>query len=418
MKKIIVSLLLILCLLLPTLLIACDDTATPPTEEESSEESTTLADVPQNTPSTPDKPNQPNEPSEPNSPEKPLPEEPDPSLSYPRPSNVYTYPLTEQTQGIKVLGERRAKLDGCISMDWTGSGIEFNADLNTVSTVSFVAKASAPCYYKAYVDGKLHKNGTSDYFTVGTDDTTIELKNVPYGKHVIRLVKATGYTLALSQLYSVTLDGTISETAPAKNDLYIEFLGDSISCGWGIMGNYDGGYESQDGTQAYPYRLAQRLNADYAILGLSGRGVIYGTPNFDKNYLHASPSRSSAEHNFSRQADIVIINLGTNEQGNNASSTDFGAGYLRLLETIFQKNGDDCVVYCLWGAMNGAYNARIQNAIDTYLASHSTAQIYELELERSTTPGGSPSWGHPGYGDNTKYVFALEALLNETYFAN
>ncbi len=415
MKKIILSWLLILCLILPSVLVACDDTATVPskTETESTEEETTTEK--QDPPEQPNEPENPNNNSGTNNNDNPN----KPSISlpiYPRPSNVRTYPLTEQTAGIKVLGERRAKIDGCITMDWTGAGVEFNVDLNTKSTVSFVAKSNDPCYFKAYVDGVLWKNGTSNYFTVAKENTTLELKNIPYGKHAIRLVKATGYTLALAQLYSVTLDGTISETTPAKNDLYIEFLGDSISCGWGIMGNYDGTYESQDGTQAYPYRLATRLNADYSILALSGRGVIYGSPNFDKNYLHASPSRSTAEHDFARQADIVIINLGTNEEGNNASASDFGAGYLRLLETIFQKNGDDCAVYCLYGAMNSAYSARIHEAVNAYLASHTNAKIYTLQLERSTTPGGSPTWGHPGFGDNTKYLFAIEAKLNETYF--
>ena len=339
-----------------------------------------------------------------------------PLPSYPRPSEVRTYALTEDTAGIKVLGERRAKVDGCITMDWTASGIEFNVDLNTKSTISFVAKASANCYYKAYIDGELYKNGTSDYFTVGTAKTTIELTNVPYGKHTVRLVKATGYTLALSEVYSVTLDGTISETAPAQNDLYIEFLGDSITCGWGVVGDRDGNYTSQDGTLAYPYRLATALNADYSILGLSGKGVIYGTPNFDQNYIHTSPLRSTSDiYDFARKADIVVINLGTNEQGNGASATEFQAGYLRLLEAVFEKNGEDCVVYCLYGAMNDAYFPQAQNAINEYLKSHPNAKIYTFKLDASTTAGGSPSWGHPGSGDNMKYYMKLKKLIDQTY---
>lgn len=403
MKKAILSWLLIFCLILPSLLVACDDVVTPEPENEPSEEVSDEAGESQ------DSDDQAQNPSD----TTPEPEE----IPFPRPSNVRTYTLTEETAGIKVLGERRAKIDGCITMDWTGSGIEFNAEVNIQSTVSFTAKSTAPCYFKAYVDGDLWKNGESDYFTVGTTDTAVELKDVPYGKHVIRLIKATGYTLALAQVSSVTLDGIISETAPAKNDLYIEFLGDSITCGWGITGQFDGSYASQDGTQAYPYRIAQRLGADYSILGLSGCGVIVGGLNFDQNYLHTSPSRSTEDqYDFARKADIVVINLGTNEQGTGASSSEFQAGYLRLLQNVFQKNGDDCVVYCLYGAMNDAFSTQIKNAINEYKQTHSDAKIHTLSLVRSTTPGGNPTWGHPGYGDNTKYVFALEAKLYETYF--
>ena len=295
-----------------------------------------------------------------------------------------------------------------------------NINLYNTSSVFFLANAASSCYFKAYVDGVAYKNGTSEYFTVTTQGTTIELKDLSSGEHTIRLIKVTGYTLATAQVSSITLNGTIDPVAPAKNDLYIEFLGDSISCGWGVIGNHDGGYASQDGTKAYPYRVAERLNADYSITALSGCGVIYGSLNFDNNYLHASPSRSNEEYGFTRPADIVVINLGTNEEGNHANAAEFEEGYLRLLRNIFSKNGENCVVYCLWGAMNGAYNQKILNAITRYLQEDPDAQIYTFVLPQSTVAGGAPSWGHPSEGDNTRYMLMLEAKIKATYpgFAN
>ena len=329
-----------------------------------------------------------------------------------------TLPLNEKTEGIKILGERHAKNASYITMDWSCSGIELNINLYNTSSVFFLANAASSCYFKAYVDGVAYKNGTSEYFTVTTQGTTIELKDLSSGEHTIRLIKVTGYTIATAQVSSITLNGTIDPVAPAKNDLYIEFLGDSISCGWGVIGNHDGGYASQDGTKAYPYRVAERLNADYSITALSGRGVIYGSDlNFDKNYLHASPSRSQEEYSFARQADIVVINLGTNDRGLHANVNDFEDAYVRLLDNIFKKNGEDCVVYCLWGVMNDAYNTYIQAAIARYQEDHPNAQIHILPLPQATfTEAG----GHPSEGDNTRYMLMLEAKIKSTYpgFAN
>ena len=319
------------------------------------------------------------------------------------------YDINSNTNAIKVLGERHLESNKTLYADWTASGLEFYANMNSQSDIIFTANSTAPCYFKAYVDGTLWQNNGSDYYTV-SGATKIVLQSVPAGTHTVRLVKATGYLLGQAEISAVELNGTISATP--DNDLYIEFLGDSISCGWGVVGSHDGGYASQDGTLAYPYLVAQALGADYSILGLSGRGVVYGTDyNFDKNYLQASPARSTSAYGFERKADIVVINLGTNERGNHADTAEFEAGYVRLLENVFAKNGSDCIVYCLWGAMNDTYNTQIQSAIATYQASHAGAQIHTLTLARSTVDSGAPSWGHPSISDHAGYTTALTNAL-------
>ena len=319
------------------------------------------------------------------------------------------YKIRGNTELIKVLGERYLESGETLYADWTASGLEFEAELNSRSEIIFTANSTAPVYFKAYVDGALWQNQGSDYYTV-SGAGKIVLERVPAGTHTIRLVKATGYTLGQAEISAVELDGTIQATP--DNDLYIEFLGDSISCGWGVVGSHDGGYASQDGTLAYPYLVAQALGADYSIMGLSGRGVVYGTDlNFDKDYLSASPLRSDEAYAFERKADIVVINLGTNDRGLHADTAEFEAGYLRLLERVFENNGGDCIVYCLWGAMNDTYNTQIQNAIAAYRASHADAQIYTLELAASTVAGGDPSWGHPSASDHAGYTAALTNAL-------
>ena len=111
------------------------------------------------------------------------------------------------------------------------------------------------------------------------------LKDVPYGEHRIKLIKVSGYVIALAQVYSVTCAGLIKETAPADNEFYIEFVGDSICCGWGTVGTHDGEYTSQDGTMAYPLMLSSVLNVDYAVTALSGQGLMCGSPGMEKGYL-------------------------------------------------------------------------------------------------------------------------------------
>jgi hypothetical protein len=334
------------------------------------------------------------------------------------PSHPHTYVLNHSTEGIKILGVRHAKLPQGIAMDWTCSGIEFSIDLNTDTTVSFVACADSPCYFKAFVDGTHWKNGEFDYFLVNTADTTLELTTIPTGRHTIRLLKITGYTLATAQVLSVTLDGTISAEKPADKDLCIEFLGDSICCGWGTIGNHTGNYTDQDGTLAYPYLVAKKFDTDYSIMALSGKGVIYGMLNFNQNYLHASPTRSNEEYDFARKADLTIINLGTNDRGQHVPLDEFEVAYLRLLENVLQKNGENCFILCLWGAMNNTYSEQIKAAIVVFLAKHPAARLDTLVLAPTSVPGGAPSWGHPRPTTTKNMHWQLKISFEKPIFFN
>ena len=140
-----------------------------------------------------------------------------------------TVALNKNTKGIKILGVRNLPSETQINADWSASGIEFVATCE--GDMTFEASSSAACYFRAYVDGEPWNNGSIPYFTVN-GKTNIVLKDIPKGTHIIRLIKVTGYTIARAEIKSVKLTGFISEEAPADKDLYIEFIGDSITCAW------------------------------------------------------------------------------------------------------------------------------------------------------------------------------------------
>ncbi len=316
--------------------------------------------------------------------------------------------LHSETAGIKVLGERQYVNDEeqQINCDWTCSGIEFT--LNSLGgNISFEADSDKPCYFRAYINGTEWKKGTNPYYTVN-GETTVTLENVPEGELTVRFIKVSGHTLARAQLYSVTYYGTLSETAPADKNLYIEFVGDSISCGWGVVGKHDGTYSSQDGALAYPYMLSQRLNADYSVTALSGQGVVYhGTniPNMYNGYLMASPLRNDvALYNFERKADVVVVNMGTNDYSNRATVTEesFAKTYKKMLETILQTNGEDCKIVCLYNTMNDTFADSIISVC--YELGGNAAGIYTFEMERANS-------GHPTKEENEDYTDALEAFM-------
>ena len=315
-----------------------------------------------------------------------------------------TYPLNHRTWGVKVLGVRCLESDTQINCDWTCSGIEMNID-HFGGDIVFSVGASAGCYFKAFIDGEVFKSPTA-YYTVESEKAQIKLRNVPEGKHTLRLIKVTGYTLSRAQIYSVTFAGNILEQALEENTLHIEYIGDSISCGWGTIGGHGGAFTDQDGTYAYPYLVSEALGADYSVTALSGQGLLVGNPGIPNGYLYGSALRSTQnKYTFARKADVVVINIGTNDYSQKRDSKDaFREAYKNLLETVKAKNGADCKIVCIYNTMNDTF----ADVIKELCNGKQNEGIYLLEFNRAN--GGQ----HPTISEHKGYTNVLVDYLKNT----
>ena len=278
------------------------------------------------------------------------------------------YLLNSHTAGVKVLGVRHLESDYQLNCDWTGSGLEMNI-VHGGGDIVFFGNCSDPCYFRAYIDGEEWNNGPTAYYELSSANRKLTIRNVPAGEHTLKLIKVTGYTLSRAELLSVTFKGTIKEEAPADKELLIEFVGDSISCGWGTIGGHGGAYTDQDGTLAYPLKIAEALNADYSVTALSGQGLLMGNPGMTEGYLYGSALRNKNQYySFERQADIVVINIGTNDfhystqQG--ITEAAFKISYKNFLKKVRQKNGEDCKILCLYNTMNDTYQNALLAAVE------------------------------------------------------
>ena len=325
-----------------------------------------------------------------------------------------TYPLRSDMDGVKILGERHLASETMITCDWTGSGFEIDVEHHG-GDITFTASATSDCLFRAYVDGEEWAGSTykadPELFHVTKSLTDITLKDVPAGERRIKLIKVTGYTIARAQVHDISFCGTISKYCADPNELYIEFVGDSICCAWGTIGNHQGTYTDQDGTLAYPLKIAERLSADYSVTALSGQGLIYGPScSMAEGYLYPSPLRNkNKEYTFERKADIVVINIGTNDYSNRSSANidkaKFKAAYLAFLKTVAEKNGPNCQIYCLYNTMNDTFKDAIIEAVAEFGGEEKNVYTYQMTKAAS---------GHPTIAENEKYTEDLLKLMGLT----
>jgi len=314
-----------------------------------------------------------------------------------------TYQFSEIEDKLKLLGRTQVTNDG-IQCDFTASGVEFKAYIR--SSFRFTVYCDRDTYFTVFVDGQRMGGAAGRYLAKGKTDTTIMISGLgDIALHEVRILKQTEPQYSLSILKKLNFYGALEGPADQK-DMYIEFLGDSITCGYGnlIADNVDdkNAYKAvnSDGTRAYAFLTAEKLNADSSIISCSGIGVDNGwTMQSDTDYLTKLEYYSKASYfrnnktvqDFSklRVPDVVVINLGTNDNSRASEETEFKHNVKALIDFIRASYGKDMPIVWAYNMM-GACCADWTKAVLSELGGES-ARLYSIQLNENRTGGN----GHP-----------------------
>lgn len=251
---------------------------------------------------------------------------------------------------IKPLGRTQASKAGdSITADWSGSGFDINVS-GDGGTMTIGFKASYSAYWAVLVDGTQIWRGQTATSTAGSTFSV----TIPAGKHTVRVVKETQMSnseTGYSYLTTLAFGGTI-EKAPANKGLYIEFVGDSITCGDGALGEYEPGVKwlgaHDSATHSYAYYAAQKLGADYSLVARGGIGLFVGISEAEGtpqkkgiqdiyNYTSAYNPTSNGEYSFSRQPNVVFIELGANDSISSSDQYKTIAYWKSLMEDFIDQ---------------------------------------------------------------------------------
>ena len=155
-----------------------------------------------------------------------------------------------------------------------------------------------------------------------------------------------------------------------KSALTIEFIGDSITCGYGVeskSGSEPFMTSTENFSKSYAYLTAKSLGADYTTCCYSGYGVVSGySGDGAKNANDLLPDRYGLTSNFKdygtnwdfpEKCDVVVINLGTNDmnyvaQAPETNGSEFAEGYKAFLQTVREKRPNAAII-CTIGTMGG-----------------------------------------------------------------
>ncbi len=313
---------------------------------------------------------------------------------------------------VRWVGRVDASDPAAVQFAWSGTGFIANIEGSAISVkLKTQNVGSNPPYFQAVVDGEL-----GERFVLSEGEQTVRLAtDLAPGDHTVELYRETEGQYAATTFEGV-VDGTL-KSPPADPGRLIEIVGDSISAGYGNLGeeqhpNYGadptGGChfstETESAYQTYGARAGRALQADVSVVAISGWGIYR---NYDGNtsgnlpsiYANTLGTASTPAWGFSPSPQAVVINLGTNDFAKGEPGEDqFKDAYRGLVSTIRGKY-PDAWIFCtvgplLWGTGLASAQSYLQ-AIVSDAKSAGDARVQYLDFGQQDTSKGTGCDYHP-----------------------
>lgn len=282
--------------------------------------------------------------------------------------------------------------NGRLALDHAGTGFEISFKGQNLS-LEMVA-ASTTVLLDIFIDGgecqtiKLTRNGSVKI-----------AKDLDDGNHTIRVLKASSTATGAIYISDIITDGTILK--PSKEyKIDIEFIGDSITCGAGILveASEEPKFINSDVCKAYSYICASMLDASFSMVATEGictKATKYVVINAIDMYKCYSLN-NRASFSFNTHPDIVVIDMGANDASVLASDANylesFSNAYLELVMLVRDKHPDAYIV-CIYG--HTWSNEQIRSSILKVVSDLNSIGDNKVSyFQVSADKGGAG--GHPG----------------------
>lgn len=336
---------------------------------------------------------------------------------------------------VKVYG-RTLVLDGVRYINYSASAIEFTftgKKAEAVLTSDFkyeeCSKYTFIGYVAVFVNGKMTQR-----FSLPDSEKTYTLFESEKAETVtIKLMKMSEAAFGKVGIKKLIIDGLAPVPTPKKQHK-IEFIGDSITCGYGIEGVWNKDNfctEQENPTKNYAAIVTRNFDADSNYISWSGIGVISRWvpedvneplndwlmpmiyPYTDAGYSNDLKQEPFESWDFSRfQPDVILVFLGTNDLSYTRNVEErvnhFGTEYGKLLSFVREKN-PDAEIFCTLGTMGQELCPEIEKQVKL----QNDSKMHYIQLDRQSEEDGIGADWHPSETTHKKVAAKLTDEINK-----
>jgi|APDOM4702015248_1054824.scaffolds.fasta_scaffold57958_1 lysophospholipase L1-like esterase len=320
-------------------------------------------------------------------------------------------------KALRYVGRIKVMPDGAVSFDWSGVYME------TVFTGSYIAMKAADTKYNEYnvfIDGRFVRKVD----VKGASSTVVLADSLGFGQHRLLLQKRTEGMEGRTTISGFVLNKG-AKLFPIYNTpkRHIEFVGNSITCGYGTESDdvnlpYDPRVENS--YKAFGPIIARFFDADYTLISHSGQGAA-------KNWDEKKPvsdytmrerflqlfDEDKEPYAFNQyKPDLVMVGLGTNDYSRDPkpSKEQFLDAYKAIIKSIRAKYGDVKVI-----CVAPLAGEPVRGYLREMVAASGDGNLYCVALDNDYMDEGHDLGAsyHPNYNGHRKMALSLVPYISK-----
>jgi len=366
-------------------------------------------------------------------------------------NKLYSFEPTKNN--VKILGRANYQ-NGYLWFGLTDTGIEYHFNgKTTVINVTADTKAyseESPAHVGIYVDGKVYQKS---FITQKNTNFTVNFDKK--GNHVVTFIKLSEAEQGSLRINDIKADCKKIKPTPQKKKM-IEFIGDSITCAYGVDGTEADTFSTttQDGSKSYAYLTAKKFNADYSIVAYSGFAILSAvsftgerTPNttlppiydklgltfgseffslgsneFDDGTYELQSTKWMGYDNY--KPDLIVINLGTNDsfyfftidESKVAAETEVFIQKYEDFLTQLRSKYPKTEILCTYGTMGQYIVSDIEKAVNNYITKTGDTRVHTYWFNvQDSEKNGMGADTHPNAQSQIDSAHELIDVIKKLY---
>ena len=332
-------------------------------------------------------------------------------------------------ENIKIIGRFYQKNN----ITWivhSGSALEFyitgiSANIDIVGDSTIYSDADLRPRFAIYINDKLFLDSL-----IKDLELNIELfKNKEETKTKIKIMLLSenrygGIGIKNINVYACSNQKIIEPEA--KKDLSIEFIGDSMTCAYGVEGKDENEHfktSTENYSKSYAYLAAKILDVDYSTVSYSGYGIASGYSEGKKNaedlvsHYYKKIGRHEnypGDWNFKKyKNDIIFINLGANDYNYYMADPEkrgdeFIQEYINFIDLVKECNPDSLIICTLGNIKKREIYSLVQKAVKLY----GDEKVVQFKVPDYEIEGYGSDW-HPSVSSQEKIAKFVAENINE-----
>ncbi len=314
--------------------------------------------------------------------------------------------LTEENS--KLIG-RSLMVDNVRWVALSGAGVAFvfrgkELRISVYGGKNAVAPNNDTCYARFAV--YVNEERVIDDILDAEHKTYQVLESAKEEEVTIQIMKLSESAMSAIGIAPILCDEEATIKAVPQKTRKIEFIGDSITCGYGVD-DFDMSHtfstQTEDVTKAFAYKTAKLLDADYSMFSCSGYGIISGytadpqirgaeeliPPYYESQCFCRDDFGDMGEPakiawDFSKyQPQVVVINLGTNDdsfcQDTDWKQEEYRQKYREFIKVV-RKHNPDAEIFCALGLMGDRLFEKICQMREDYVKETGDLHIHTVRI--------------------------------------